>query len=311
MDDNKIIELIDVVKVYKNGVSALDRVSFTVRPGEFVFVVGESGAGKSTLIKLLTCEERANSGQVLLDGYNLADLSRRLVLFLRRKIGMIFQDFRLIEGKTVYENVAFAMEIIGASRAEIKRRVPLALTQVGLRHKSEMYPNELSGGEAQRLGIARAIVNNPTLILADEPTGNLDPVNGEAIMALLECINQEGTTVIACTHDKQLVDRMDKRVLEFLDGKLIRDEVHSTYDKRLKSLSGLKKQENGSTPRRLPQEQEHNQDLEEQLAKRGLDHLRVPQVEAMQKLIMDSHKRRASRRRNREDESAVDADKLE
>ncbi len=308
MDDNNIIELIDVVKVYKNGVSALDSVSFTVRPGEFVFVVGESGAGKSTLIKLLTREEKANSGQVLLNGYNLADLSQRLVPFLRRKIGMIFQDFRLIEGKTVYENVAFAMEIIGASHAEIKRHVPLALTQVGLRHKSEMYPNELSGGEAQRLGIARAIVNNPTLILADEPTGNLDPVNGEAIMALLECINQEGTTVIACTHDKELVDRMGKRVLEFFNGKLIRDEVHSTYDKRPECPSVLQRKKRGETSGRSLSEQEHNQDPEEHPAKHGRDHLRIPQVKAMQELIMDSHQRRTSRRHSRKDKSAVDVE---
>ena len=298
MGHDFIIELKDIVKVYNTGVSALDHVSFNVRPGEFIFVIGESGAGKSTLIKLLTCEEKANAGKIFLDGFDLSRLPRKFVPFLRRKIGMIFQDFRLIEGKTVYENVAFAMEIIGSKPAAIKRRVPLALTQVGLRNKAEVYPNQLSGGEAQRLGIARAIVNNPSLILADEPTGNLDPDNGEAIMALLECINREGTTVIACTHDKALVDRMGKRVLEFLDGKLVRDESHSTYAAQLCCSDRVFKE--GSGPcRDFVRQWEYNTDLEDELKRRRLKDFKVPQVDDMQKLIIDSYERRAWRRQNR------------
>lgn len=299
MKNKNIIELSDAVKTYKNGVTALDHVSFTVEPGEFIFVVGESGAGKSTLIKLLTREEKINSGKVALDGYDLTQLPRRLVPFLRRKIGMIFQDFRLIEGKTVFENVAFAMEIIGTKPEMIKRRVPLVLSQVGLRTKMNMYTDELSGGEAQRLGIARAIVNNPSLILADEPTGNLDPVNGEAIMALLECINQEGTTVIACTHDKNLVDRMSKRVLEFSNGKLIRDACHATYSNKSACSDALV-----SRQAEIEAETAENYDYFGQAA--GIseenEHIRIPKAIDVEKFILDSHKRRANRREERRTE---------
>lgn len=224
-----MIEFRNTEKVYPNGAKALKDVNFKIESGEFVFCIGESGAGKSTLIRLITCEEKPTKGTVILDNFELSRLQKRLIPTLRRKIGMIFQDFRLIDSKTVYENVAFAMEIVGSSKAQIKRRVPMVLSVVGLRNKADSYPSELSGGEAQRVGVARAMINNPGLILADEPTGNLDPVNGEAILALLEEINQAGTTVICCTHDVSLVDLMQKRVLELERGVLVRDEECGVY----------------------------------------------------------------------------------
>lgn len=217
------INFIRVSKTYDNGVQALDDVSFSIAEGEFVFVIGESGAGKSTIIKLLTREEQTSSGKILLNNFDITALYEKHVPFMRRKIGMIFQDYRLIETKTVYENVAFAMEIVGASPRTIARRVPIVLRLVGLRHRADAYPNQLSGGEAQRTGIARAVVNNPRIILADEPTGNLDPVNGESIMAVLSRVNREGTTVLCCTHDIETVRRMSHRVLEFRDGHIISD----------------------------------------------------------------------------------------
>jgi cell division ATP-binding protein FtsE len=224
-----LIEFRNTEKVYPNGAKALKDVNFKIESGEFVFCIGESGAGKSTLIRLITCEEKPTKGTVILDNFELSRLQKRLIPTLRRKIGMIFQDFRLIDSKTVYENVAFAMEIVGSSKAQIKRRVPMVLSVVGLRNKADSYPSELSGGEAQRVGVARAMINNPGLILADEPTGNLDPINGEAILALLEEINQAGTTVICCTHDVSLVDLMQKRVLELDRGVLVRDEECGVY----------------------------------------------------------------------------------
>lgn len=218
-----MIEFVNVSKDYSSHVHALHHVNFLIEAGDFVFLIGESGAGKSTVIKLLTCEEYPTEGSVILDQYEISTMKKKLVPYLRRKIGLIFQDFRLIESKTVFENVAFAMEIVGAPRKLIERRVPIVLSLVGLRGKAEAYPQELSGGEAQRVGIARAMVNNPRLILADEPTGNLDQANGEAIMALLDEINRAGTTVIACTHDMETVQRMNKRVLELSEGRLVRD----------------------------------------------------------------------------------------
>ena len=224
-----MIEFRRVSKVYHTGTHALKDVSFKILDGEFVFVIGRSGAGKSTLIKLLTCEEKPSDGSVLIDDFDISRIRRSLIPFLRRNIGMIFQDFRLIDTKTVYENVAFAMEIIGASRRSIQRRVPIVLSIVGLREKASARPGELSGGEQQRVAIARAMVNNPMLILADEPTGNLDPSNSESVMALLEEINRSGTTVIICTHDHELVDRMKKRVIEISDGSLVRDDCEGAY----------------------------------------------------------------------------------
>lgn len=224
-----MIEFVDVDKIYPNGTRALHNVSFSVESGEFVFVIGESGAGKSTIVKLLTCEEHPSHGSVILGGQDVSELPDKYVPFLRRKIGMIFQDFRLISSRTVAENVAYAMEVTGASPKEIMRRVPLVLSVVGLKNKADVYPAQLSGGEGQRVGIARALVNNPRLILADEPTGNLDPVNGEAIMALLERINRNGTTIIACTHDQNLVNKMQKRVLQLEKGTVTRDEYCGNY----------------------------------------------------------------------------------
>ena len=218
-----------VSMTYHSGTHALKDVSFSINDGEFVFIIGRSGAGKSTLIKLLTCEEKPTSGTVSIDQFDISHIRRSLIPYLRRNIGMIFQDFRLIETKTVYENVAFAMEIIGAPRRTIKRRVPIVLSIVGLRDKANARPRHLSGGEQQRVAVARAMVNNPMLIIADEPTGNLDPSNSEALMALLEEINRSGSTVIVCTHDSDLVNRMKKRVIEISDGYLLRDDAQSGY----------------------------------------------------------------------------------
>ena len=224
-----MIEFRNVSMTYHTGTNALKDISFTINDGEFVFVIGRSGAGKSTLIKLLTCEERPSSGKVLIDRYDVTRIRRSLVPYLRRNIGMVFQDFRLIYTKTVFENVAFAMEIIGAPRSTIRRRVPIVLSIVGLRDRAQARPGELSGGEQQRVAIARAMVNNPMLILADEPTGNLDPANSEALMALLEEINRSGTTIVICTHDRDLVDQMQKRVIEIDAGYLVRDECMGQF----------------------------------------------------------------------------------
>ncbi len=224
-----MIEFNNVSMKYQTGTIALKNVSFKIMDGEFVFIIGQSGAGKSTLIKLLTREERPSDGQLLIDDFDISHIRQNLVPYLRRNIGMVFQNFRLIDTKTVFENVSFAMEIIGCSRKTIARRVPIVLSIVGLRDKADALPNELSGGEQQRVAIARAMVNNPMLILADEPTGNLDPVNSESVMALLEEINRSGTTVVICTHDHKLVDQMKKRVIEIRDGCLIRDDAIGGY----------------------------------------------------------------------------------
>ncbi|MDD2579473.1 MAG: cell division ATP-binding protein FtsE [Clostridia bacterium] len=251
-----MIEFDRVSKRYVTGTHALRNVSFTIEDGEFVFIIGKSGAGKSTLIKLLTCEEQPSSGNVRIDQIDVSALRRRLVPYLRRNIGMVFQDFRLIDSKTVFENVAFAMEIIGASRRSIRRRVPIVLSIVGLRDKARALPRQLSGGEQQRVAVARAMVNNPLLILADEPTGNLDPASSEALMALLEQINQSGTTVIVCTHDRDLVDRMKRRVLEIQDGNLVRDDRSSGYmTKRTKVVAaqeGTDESDSGSGEEAAP-----------------------------------------------------------
>ena len=233
-----MIDFINVEKTYKSGVDALRGVSFTIEDGEFVFVIGKSGSGKSTLLKCITCEEKPTSGKVTIDNFDISHMPRALIPVLRRKIGMIYQDFRLIESKTVAENVAFAGEIIGVPKKSLDNTVMFCLSSVGLREKANAYPQELSGGEQQRVAIARALVNNPSLIVADEPTGNLDPETREAIMAMLLEINRNGTsgnktTVIICTHDKTMVDRMKKRVLEIENGKLVRDEKESGYGDRL------------------------------------------------------------------------------
>lgn len=224
-----MIRFENVCKTYKTGTDALKGVSFVIEDGEFVFVIGKSGSGKSTLMKCITREERPTSGMVMLDHFCISKMPRALVPVLRRQIGMIYQDFRLIESKTVAENVAFAGEIIGIPKKRLHQMVDIVLNIVGLREKGSSMPQELSGGEQQRVAIARAMLNNPKLIVADEPTGNLDPQTSESVMALLQEINRDGTTVLICTHDSNLVDRMKKRVIEIDDGLIVRDEKGSGY----------------------------------------------------------------------------------
>lgn len=224
-----MILLSNVSKVYPNGSTALDDVSFFVERGEFVFIVGPSGSGKSTLIKLLMHEEIATEGQVIINNKDIGKLKRREIPYLRRSMGVVFQDFRLLSNKTVYENVAFAMDIIGASRKEIRKQVPNVLSLVGLSHKAKSYPSELSGGEQQRVALARALVNNPAFLIADEPTGNLNPKVAMEIMELLDNINKRGTTVIMATHAKDIVDSMKKRVIAIEEGKIVRDESRGGY----------------------------------------------------------------------------------
>lgn len=225
-----MIEFKNVTKTYEDtGVMALNDVSFFIDKGEFVFLVGPSGAGKSTLTKLIINEEKANKGEIRVNGFDLSTLPKKKVPYLRRSIGMVFQDFRLLPNKTVFENVAFAMQVIGASRGEIRRNVPNVLSLVGLAHKAKMKPGQLSGGEQQRVSLARALVNKPPVIIADEPTGNLDPDTACEIMQLLSDINKRGTTMIVATHAKNFVDEMHKRVLAIEDGVLVRDEKEGTY----------------------------------------------------------------------------------
>jgi len=225
-----MIEFKNVTKTYEDtGVRALDDVSFFIDKGEFVFLVGPSGAGKSTLTKLIIREEVVNSGEIVVNGVELNTLPKNRVPYLRRDIGMVFQDFRLLPDKTVYENVAFAMEVIGAARRDIRREVPNVLNLVGLGHKARMKPGQLSGGEQQRVSLARALVNKPPVIIADEPTGNLDPDTACEIMDLLCEINKRGTTMIVATHAKNFVDEMHRRVLAIENGKLVRDEEEGVY----------------------------------------------------------------------------------
>ena len=224
-----MIEFRNVVKVYETGSRALNGVSMKIEDGEFVFLVGPSGSGKSTIIKILTAELQPTSGSVFVNGFTLEKIRRSAIPYMRRTLGVIFQDFRLIENKTVYENVAFAMRVIGASEKEIRKRVPYVMELVGLENKSRRLPNELSGGEQQRVAIARALVNNPNMIIADEPTGNLDPARSLDIMRLLEQINALGTTVMVVTHEKDLVDRFTKRVIAIDQGQIIRDGMDGYY----------------------------------------------------------------------------------
>ena len=208
-----MIEFKNVSKVYNNGTEALRNLSLSIAKGEFVFIVGSSGAGKSTFLKLIMREEVPNSGEIVVNGRKLSTVRKRDVPYLRRTMGIVFQDFRLIDKMTVYDNVAFAMHIVGASDREIRKRVPYVLGLVGLDGKGRRFPDELSGGEQQRVAIARALVNNPSTIVADEPTGNLDPARSLEIMTLLERINALGTTVVVVTHEKSLVNHFDKRVI--------------------------------------------------------------------------------------------------
>ena len=225
-----MIDLKEVTKTYETGTHALNGIDLHIDDGEFVFLVGPSGSGKSTVIKLLTGELRPTSGSILVNGYQLESIKRSSIPYLRRTLGVIFQDFRLIENKTVYENVAFAMRVIGAAPKEIKQRVPYVLELVGLENKARRLPKELSGGEQQRVAIARALINNPTMIIADEPTGNLDPARSFEIMLLLEQINALGTTVMVVTHEKALVDRFTKRVVAIDEGRVISDGMDGYYN---------------------------------------------------------------------------------
>lgn len=225
-----MIEFKNVTKIYDDsGVKALDDISFKIEKGEFVFLVGPSGAGKSTLTELIIKEEIPTEGEINVCGFNLAELPKKRIPYLRRSVGMVFQDFRLLPNKTVYENVAFAMQVIGAPRREIRRNVPNVLAMVGLSGKAKMRPGQLSGGEQQRVSLARALVNKPPVIIADEPTGNLDPDTAAEIMQLLEDINKRGTTMLVATHAKEFVDNMQKRVLAIENGVLVRDEEEGVY----------------------------------------------------------------------------------
>lgn len=218
-----MIEFHNVSKVYNNGTEALHNINLKVEKGEFVFIVGSSGAGKSTFLKLITCEERPNEGQVLIDGQDISHIRKGKIPYVRRKMGLVFQDFRLIDHMTVYDNVAFAMRVVGASPKAIKKRVPYILGLVGLQHKAKHYPTEMSGGERQRVGLARALVNNPSMIIADEPTGNIDPALSYEIVDLLSAINERGTTVLMVTHEHSLVKHFHKRIIQIHSGEIVAD----------------------------------------------------------------------------------------
>jgi len=226
-----VIQMVDVAMTYPNGKAALVDVNVAIPPGDFVFLVGPSGAGKSTFIRLLIREQLPTAGRVVIDGRDLARLRRRDVPRLRRRIGIVFQDFRLLPAKTVFENVAFALEVTGASRAEIRRRVPQLLNLVGLHEHDEHLPTQLSGGEQQRVAIARALVHDPAMLIADEPTGNLDPVTSWEIIQLLIQINGLGTTVLMATHNQEIVNAMRRRVLALEHGTLVRDESGAAYER--------------------------------------------------------------------------------
>ena len=226
----ELIRIKDLEKKYKTGVTAIYDFDLKVKKGDFVFVIGQSGSGKSTLIKLLYREENPTNGSINIGGIEVAKLRNRKVYKLRRKLGIVFQDYKLLPRLTVYENVAFALEILGLPNEEIRNKTLKALEQVGLKNKSKNYPNELSGGEQQRVAIARAIVNEPKLLLCDEPTGNLDPETSWEIMQVLDEINKLGTTIIMATHDKEMVNRMKKRVIVIEAGRLKEDYEKGTYN---------------------------------------------------------------------------------
>src|ERR671914_1584902 len=218
-----------VKKVFKGGIVALEGISLDIEKGEFVFIVGPSGSGKSTFMKLLTKEEEPSEGEIFVAGKNLASLPRWRVPYLRRNVGCVFQDFKLLPNKTVFENVAFGLEVIGRPKSVVQRQVPQILDLVGLGEKLDRFPEELSGGEQQRVSIARAFVNRPLILLADEPTGNLDPATSVGIMRLLDRINRTGTTVLMATHDHAIVDSMRRRVIELEGGKIVRDQSRGIY----------------------------------------------------------------------------------
>ncbi len=224
-----MISFLNVNFAYPNGTKALSNISFQIDKGEFAFLVGASGAGKSSVLKLISREAVAQAGQVFVLNYNLRRLKRRRVPHLRRQQGVVYQDFRLLSDKTAAENIAFALRVINIPSREIRRLVPQALTAVGLKDKGDSYPHQLSGGEQQRVAIARALVNNPSVLLCDEPTGNLDPTTSWQIMEILNRVHMRGTTVLVATHDREIVDRMARRVLEFKNGLLVRDVLKGVY----------------------------------------------------------------------------------
>ena len=225
-----MIRLKDVEMEYDNGSRAIKGITLTIEDGEFVFLVGPSGSGKSTIIKLLTGEVEPCAGRIMINGFSVSNISEKQIPLMRRTLGVIFQDFRLIEKKTVYDNLAFVMRAVGASPKEIRKRIPYVLELVGLEKKADQYPGELSGGEQQRVAIARALVNTPSMIIADEPTGNLDPQRSLEIMMLLERINELGTTLLVVTHEKSLVNRFSKRVVAIENGRIISDETGGYYN---------------------------------------------------------------------------------
>jgi cell division transport system ATP-binding protein len=224
-----MIEIKNATVAYPNGVCALSNVNLCVGNGEFVFIVGATGAGKSTLLKLLYREEKVTEGSVAVAGQELSKMLLREIPFYRRKLGIVFQDFGLLSNKTVYENVAFALRVTGANRTIIRKKVQETLEMVGMTHRPDAFPHQISGGEQQRVAIARALINDPPLLLADEPTGNLDPDTSLGIVQLLNHIHQQGTTILVATHDSHIVDQMQKRVIAFAQGKLVRDDAQGAY----------------------------------------------------------------------------------
>ena len=225
-----MIEFRNVTKTYDTGTKAIKGANFVIDKGEFAFLVGSSGSGKSTLIKLILKEEEPTSGHIIINGKDTTFLKPNRIPYLRRSMGVVFQDFRLLPDKTVYDNVAYAMYIVRATPRHIRRQVPMVLSLVGLSGKAKMYPNELSGGEQQRVALARALVNNPSMLIADEPTGNLDPETAWDIMNLLNDINMRGTTVVVATHAKDIVNKMKKRVIHINKGEIVRDDKKGGYD---------------------------------------------------------------------------------
>ena len=224
-----MIEMMNVTKKYSKGITAINNLSIQIKDGDFVYVVGPSGAGKSTFIKMMYREEKATKGRIRVGKYDLMKIKDRQIPFLRRYVGVVFQDFKLLQNKTVYENVAYAMEVIEKSPREIKRRVDEVLELVNLKHRMNNFPNELSGGEQQRVAIARAIVNTPGILIADEPTGNLDPDTSMEIMDILERINEQGTTIVMATHNSQIVNEKKHRVLSIESGQIVRDQEQGEY----------------------------------------------------------------------------------
>jgi cell division transport system ATP-binding protein len=227
--DVPVVAFRDVTKVYEGGSVGLEKVSLEIGRGEFVFLVGPTGCGKSTCVRLLMKELDADTGEILISGHELSTMPRKKVPKLRRNIGVVFQDFKLLPNRTVYDNVAYSLQVIGESRESIRRKVPDILRLVGLSTKLHNYPDQLSGGEQQRVSIARAFVNHPPLLIADEPTGNLDPETSIGIMQLIYRINRTGTTVVVATHDREMVDKMRRRVIELREGRVIRDQTGGTY----------------------------------------------------------------------------------